>query len=83
MLEIRDELLDGFDHLSLGEVVVGKEGFQLAEEDVHLVHVVTCGLLHHAQGLEALHIDFFTGYVELFVGFFACGVGSKIYYRIF
>ena len=50
MLKVRDKLLDGFHHLSLGEVGIGEEGFQFGEEAVHLVQVVTGGPLpicHH------------------------------------
>lgn len=83
VLKVRDELLYRFHHLSLGEVGIGEEGFQFAEEAIHLIHIMTCGLLHHAQSLETLHVDFLSGDVELLVGLLPCGVGGEINNRIF
>ena len=38
MLKVGNELLDGFYHLSLGEVLFLEDAFQLIEEPIHLSH---------------------------------------------
>ena len=67
MLEVRDELLYGFNHLGFGEVGVGEEGFQLREESVHLLHIVSCGLLHYTKSHEPLLVNLLAWHVELLV----------------
>lgn len=37
VLEIWYELLDGFHHLSFGEVILGKDGFKLLKEAIHFI----------------------------------------------
>ena len=83
MLKVRDELLDGINHLSLGEVLLCKDVFQFLKEAIHLSHFMTGSLTDHTQSLETLHIYLLTRDVELFVGFFARGIGCEIPYRIF
>ena len=67
MLEVRDKLLDGFHHLSLGEVFFCKQCFQFLEESVHFRHRPAGGFLHHTQCHEAVHIDALARDVELLV----------------
>ena len=79
VLEVRDELFDGLDDLGLGEVVTLEDGFEFLEEGVDFGHLVTGGLLHYAKGLEAIHIDFLAGNIELLVGFLASGITLEVH----
>lgn len=67
MLKVRYELLDSLYHLSLGEVLLLEDAFQLVKEPVHLSHFVTSSLAYYTQGSEALHINLLPGHIELFV----------------
>ena len=40
------------------------------------------GLFYDTKRLEALHINFFARDIELFVGFFTSGVGTKVHDRV-
>ena len=79
MLEVGDEILDCLYYLSLGEGFVSEDGFELVEEAIHLAHLVTRGLLHNAQSLEALHVDLLAWDIELLIGFLASGVGLEVH----
>ena len=82
MLKVGDELLDSLYHLSLGEVLLGKDAFQLVKEPVHLILLVASGLANNAQSLEPLHIYLLTWNIKLLVCLFTSGVRTKINRRI-
>ena len=67
VFEVGDELLDSLHQLSLGEVLLGKQPFQLLEESVHLWHGPAGSLFHHTQSHEAVHVDALARDIELFV----------------
>ena len=79
MLEIRNKLLNGLYHLRLGKVLLLEDAFQLVEEPIHLCHFMASGLADYTQGCEALHINLLPRHIELFVGFFACGVALEVH----
>lgn len=55
MLEIRNELPYGIDNFGFGEVVFGKDAFQLLKETIHLGLVVTeCSLLYTYKNYQKI-----------------------------
>ena len=69
VLEIRDEALDGFDYIGLGEIIFVEDGFEVIKESVDLVHVMASSLFYDTESQETLHVYLLAGNVELFVGF--------------
>ena len=82
VFEVRDELLDSFHHLGLGEVILGEDAFQLLKEAIHLAHLMAGSLFDNTESLKALHIYLLARDIELFVGFFTSGVAFEVNYRI-
>lgn len=82
MLEVRDHLFEQFHHLSLLEVRLLEEVFQLYVESLNLGLRLARVFLDNAQRLETLHVQLLAGDVEFFKTFLAGGVAGEVIYRI-
>lgn len=79
VLEIRDELLDGLNHLRLGKVFLLKYPFQPFEETIHFLKRVPRSLANHTQRLKSLHINLLSRHIELLVCLFTSGIRANLH----